>query len=410
MKARRALAAVFLALLAAACGEAATPTATPRPTSVPPPIEPIETPTPAPTASPVSVFVDLQDPARPILLGQGFSPDAALEVGVTELAPGDDPAGAPLIPLAQLRTDAQGGLAGTLEVLPAWPTGPSLSLLVRDPATGHTAVGAWLEAPPVLPTSTASAAAAAPTEEGPGGTSCAVRNERRLYAVAPVPDASEEVRADWRESPVTAFSAEVTGHSPENRIYQLAMRAPERAEAYFLSYEGEPLPLAEGGVYRFRWLDDREDEDPDGVALLVEDEEGLVFLGLNARETEGAEARIFGGDRGGLVIDRMPSACRQTVVDACGVELRAAPLRFRDPESGAELLLGPGQGGRLEGARAYDLEVFAHHYRQPASAPPCEEAEDWVVSYRVARVDAGGGEPAEEGEAPPEDAPSDGGG
>lgn len=101
------------------------------------------------------ITVDLTDPRNPRVSGTGWTEGAMLEIGVARLPAGDgvDLGGVALTGISSIQVPP--GLDGTFDAPlgfdPRWPTGPDLSLVVRDIESGQAARGPWLiSAPPTL--------------------------------------------------------------------------------------------------------------------------------------------------------------------------------------------------------------------------------------------------------------------
>jgi hypothetical protein len=148
--------------------------------------------------------------------------------------------------------------------------------------------------------------------------------------------------------------------------------------------EGPLPPLSEGSDYNFAFYP-AEGSDDVGRALRIDDEQGPLLLAVSHRETEGAGARIWGGDRAGFSIRQIPTLCRYVEMDDCGYELRAAPVEIKRGE--ASITLSPGTQGRLESDPPYDVFIVTSHARLWRGSLPCQDESDWVLSYRIQRVD-----------------------
>lgn len=242
----------------------------------------------------------------------------------------------------------------------------------------------------LLPSATAGASAAAdpvlglppPAVPEPG---CAIPRGAPSYRLVPAPEAPEALRAEWAAGGDRSLEAELLSHDPGARLYALRAIEPAPDQAFILVYDGAPLPIETGRRYRFRLHADPPAAEPAGSALRIDDEAGLVFLGVSVRETAGASARIFGGDRAGFELQQLPTRCRYVESDGCGFELRAAPLEIAHPEGGA-LRANAGEGAELSapGGR-YRVDVLTSHFRRWLSDMPCADPSDWVLAYRIAR-------------------------
>lgn len=101
---------------------------------------------------PATIQVDLSNPNTPIVSGQGFTPSTELQVGVAVVPEGADAAQVPWTPITTVTAGPDGSFVSPITFNPAWPTGSTYSLLVRDPVSGQAAVGDWLDQPPPTPT------------------------------------------------------------------------------------------------------------------------------------------------------------------------------------------------------------------------------------------------------------------
>ncbi len=171
-------------------------------------------------------------------------------------------------------------------------------------------------------------------------------------------------------------------------LFRLRAEDPPLPFELELGYGALAPPLQVGSLYDITHYDDLHLPSPAGEGLRIDDERGLVSLGINLRETEGAAERVLEGDRAGWLIQVLPSTCRYTVLDACGFERRAAAVRIRRPE-GPELILSAGQDARLEApdAPAYRIHLAVSHYRLWRGDLPCADRSDWVQSLRITRED-----------------------
>ncbi len=240
--------------------------------------------------------------------------------------------------------------------------------------------------------------AAPPTPPLPSGTAvsippvsirCEIPRTADSFTLMPAADAPEEARTAWADQTAPALTAEVREHDAEARTYTLRAVEPAADDGFVLSYAGEPLPIEPGKTYRFTVHQDPAGGPPSGSGLKVEDEAGLVFLGVAARETEGADLRVLGGDRGGLAVRQLPTTCTQTETNACGYELRAAPIEVRRGDQA--LTLSAGETGRLATDPPYLVQVLTSHYRRWLGDIPCADPTDWVLGYRIARATASDG-------------------
>jgi hypothetical protein len=202
--------------------------------------------------------------------------------------------------------------------------------------------------------------------------------------------APEAPAADWPDAAQHSVTARVVEHLEAERRYVLQPAEPADAPPLRLSYDGAPLPLSPGASYRFTAWADRPGDPPAGYGLRVDDEAGPVFLGVSLREAADADARVLGGDRAGFTVQQLPTQCGHTLVTACGVELRAAPVAVGG--TAGRVTLGSGRSAELPtlpGASPYRITVLASHHRRPVVDTACPDPTDWVLSYRIERQ-AGG--------------------
>lgn len=185
-----------------------------------------------------------------------------------------------------------------------------------------------------------------------------------------------------------SYRVRVLEQRPDAGLYRLRSEAPPLPFDLELGYDSLAPPLQVGALYEVTHYDDLHLPDPAGEGLRIDDERGLVSLGINLREGQGAEGRLMDGERAGWLIQSLPSACRHALLDACGFERRSAPLRFKRPE-GPEQVLSAGQEARLdaEGAPAYRIHLAVSHYRLWRGDLPCPDRSDWVQSLRITRED-----------------------
>jgi len=182
------------------------------------------------------------------------------------------------------------------------------------------------------------------------------------------------------------YRVQVVEHREAERVFALRPMDPPLPFGLELGYDGEPPPLATGATYSMTHYDDLHLASPAGEGLRIDDERGLLVLGVNLRESQGAATRVLGGERAGWTVETLPAACRFTLLDACGFERRAAPVRFRRPE-GAELVLQAPAEGILASAGApdYRVNLATSHLRLWRGDLPCSDPTDWVQSFRITR-------------------------
>lgn len=235
-------------------------------------------------------------------------------------------------------------------------------------------------APPPDPSTAASAvppAAPVPLE------ACPIVKSADVYALAPAPEAPEDVRVAWSGQTTVALDAEVVEHNAELGIYKLAAREPAADHPFLLLHTGGTLPIEIGKRYRFTAHNDVAGQPPAGAGLRIDDEAGPVFLGISTRETDGADRRLMGGDRAGFAIRQTETLCLPGAVDPCGYELRAAPVEVRHGDAAVTLMAGA--TGALAADPPYVVAVTASHYRRWIGSAPCPDPTDWVLAYRITR-------------------------
>lgn len=212
---------------------------------------------------------------------------------------------------------------------------------------------------------------------------CTIPKIADSYALAPAPDAPESARVDWAAQAAPALTAEVLGYDAEARQYALRAVDPAADHGFVLSHSGDRLPIETGKTYRFTVHQDLPGTPPAGHGLKIEDDAGLLFLGISLREADGAARRVLGGDRGGLAIGQPPTLCTVTETSPCGYELRAAPLEVAQGDR--VLSLNPGETGVLATDPPYEVVLQTSHYRRWLGDVPCADPTDWVLAYRIAR-------------------------
>ncbi len=259
--------------------------------------------------------------------------------------------------------------AATVEPLPSDTNTPTVTPTFTPSVT-----------PIPSPTPTPVFGAARPDQPEPG---CEIPLKAETWALAPVADAPDDAQADWAARATRSLTAEVLEHATHSRAYLLRAVDPPVEFSFYLDYAGEPMPIAIGQRYRFTAHHDVRGQPPAGSALRIEDDNGVLFLGVSVRETDGAAERLLNGDRAGFSIRRQPTRCLFAPIDACGYELRAAPLEIRRGD--ATLTLNAGEDGLLEGDPPYRVTIHASHYRLWARSAICEDPTDWILSYRIVR-------------------------
>jgi len=204
------------------------------------------------------------------------------------------------------------------------------------------------------------------------------------YRLVPDPAAPEAARAAWTGQITHSLEAEVVAHDGDLKTYALRAVAPPADHGFLLAYGGDPLPIEIGRAYRFVDHTDVPGAPPAGTGLRIDDDAGPRFLGVGVRETEGADRRVLAGDRAGFIIRQLPTRCRYVQLDACGYELRAAPVEVARGEGRA--VVDAGETATLAGDPPYRARVQRSHYRRWAGDVPCADPTDWVLAYRIERV------------------------
>lgn len=212
---------------------------------------------------------------------------------------------------------------------------------------------------------------------------CEIPRQPETWRLAPAPEAPAEAQGSWLTQANSSLVAEVLDHDAEGRRYGLRPIEPDAPYSYSLTYSGEPLPLETGRRYRLTYWRDVPGQPPAGVGLRVEDDDGLVFLGVSLRETEGADARVLDGDRAGFAIIQLPTQCLYTEVTNCGVELRGVPVEVS--REGEKVTLGPNSTSKLGGDPPLWVAVATSHFRRAVADVPCPDRTDWVLSYHIRR-------------------------
>ncbi|MFN2115189.1 MAG: hypothetical protein ACK2T6_05705, partial [Anaerolineae bacterium] len=260
------------------------------------------------------------------------------------------------------------------ELVPGSP-GAAAGADVSEPATAGAGTGSGVGAPPSSIGGTVPAGA------------CRVIRDTEEIILMPIWDAPTPVHEAWAQYALPWVVAEVTEHNTEHRFHRLkAVEGPEGVPLdydFVVSYERSPLPLEIGRTYRFTTQRDLPGAVPVGRGLRVEDDAGMVFLYVAARETEQAHERILGGDRGGLAVRQVGSPCAEMIIDECGYELRSAPAEFT--LGSATLSLMGGITGTLQSEPPYQVDLMTSHLRRWVGDLPCPDPTDWVLSYRLER-------------------------
>ncbi len=234
--------------------------------------------------------------------------------------------------------------------------------------------------PPSAPTLGAVLAGGQATRPSAG---CEIPRQPETWQLAPAPDAPAETQGAWLTQAQSSLVAEVVEHDSDGRTYVLQPLETQDPIRYHLTYSGEPLPLDPDQRYRLTYWQDVPGQPPFGVGLRIEDDDGLAFLGVSLRETEGADARVLDGDRAGFGIIQLPTQCLYTEVTACGVELRGAPVEVS--HGAGKVTLGAGATAELPSDPPFQVTVATSHFRRAVADVPCPDRTDWVLSYRIQR-------------------------
>jgi hypothetical protein len=259
----------------------------------------------------------------------------------------------------------------TLAALP--PATPSATFvpLVATPRPAATA----LPGPTLLPIPGGAEGAGVPAVPEPG---CELVVGTETWSLAPADDAPAGERAVWLSGDTPVLEAIVVEPAGLG-AYILQPLAPAAPYSFTLGYSGDPPPVVAGQSYHFQ----AHAEDELGSGLLIEDEDGVLFLGVSLREAEGADAAILGGERFGFAVHQEPTECLYTELDPCGYELRAAPaVVARGQDS---VTLDAGAQGLLPGDPPFTVTVHSSHFRRWLGDLPCPDSSDWVLSYRIER-------------------------
>jgi hypothetical protein len=287
------------------------------------------------------------------------------------------------------------GLAPTAVPTAGWMPVSPLPTETRTPVPSATPLPTETPIPIETPGPTVLPLVLGPVDIG-RSASCAVPRTPEQLALAPAPDTSPDAAA-WLLPDTVVFSAEVVGHDTEARTYRLRPSDPAGVSDAVLSYSGSPLPLDAGRTYRFTWRrGPGEAGAPTSTSLTAEDDAGVVFLGASVKAhaggTDPATAdTLLSGAAGGLGVRQMPTLCQTAEVDACGYELRAAPIEVTQGDR--RVVVDAGQTGVLDGDPPYRATVFTSHLRRWVSAVPgtgCANVADWTQSWRVERMPTGG--------------------
>jgi hypothetical protein len=235
-----------------------------------------------------------------------------------------------------------------------------------------------------LPTSTppAESARVAPAIDTAFEASCAVPRSADLVTFTLAAGMPDDLRTAWESTPQHQFTGEVVSADEAARVYRLRSTDSPAVEVD-LAYGAAALPLEVGKRYAFTLWADTPAGPPSGRALRVDDEAGLLALIVSLRETEGAGLRVLGGDRAGHAVRQLATTCREGPIDACGYQLRAAPLEVARGD--AWLTLNAGESGALAFDPPYVVQVSTSHHRFPVGDVPCTQPVDWVQSYRIQR-------------------------
>jgi hypothetical protein len=193
----------------------------------------------------------------------------------------------------------------------------------------------------------------------------------------PAAGAGAETVARWHAGGEVTVDATVLVHEEGARSMQLESTA---GEPFTLLYGGPPVPLAIDATYRFTTYAPPPSGPDLGAGLLVEDDAGLVFLGLTAEAAPGAIDALLAGARGGVELRQLPTTCAPAAQDGCGYALRAAPVEVSI--AGETATVSPGGTAALAGLR---IDLHASHIRQWAASVPCDVPAEPVLSISIAR-------------------------
>lgn len=236
--------------------------------------------------------------------------------------------------------------------------------------------------PVSTPTMTPVFGSEALTQPEPG---CELPRIAEQWTLEPAPEAPPEAIAEWGSRSESSVTAEVLVHSPEMNFYLLKMIEPPADYNVILRYTNETLPINQDGRYHFTAHHEVAGKPPAGSALRIDDDLGLLFLGVSVRETEGAERRLLAGGRADVAVRQLPTHCMYAPVDACGYELRAAPVEFTRGD--AAITIDADEADLLGREPPYLVTLYTSHYRLWVRDTPCEDRADWILSYRIARAE-----------------------
>lgn len=121
-----------------------------------------------------TVTVDTSAPRAPLIGGAGWTPGAALAIGIAQRQANLPPSQWQAIPITQVTAQEDGTFSAPVAFNDQWPVGPNYAVIVKNLTTGETAVGNdWLQVAPPTPIPTPTPQIFAPTEPpllGPSAT------------------------------------------------------------------------------------------------------------------------------------------------------------------------------------------------------------------------------------------------
>lgn len=206
------------------------------------------------------------------------------------------------------------------------------------------------------------------------------------WKLEPSVEAAAEVHAEWRSAITRTLEAVVIDHDPAQQLIVLQPTNGPWHDRFWLRYSHSAPPIEVGRRYRFTSHQDVPGQPPAGWAIRIDDEAGLLYFAASVRETPDAERRLLGGDTAGFLVRQESSTCRYAIIDPCGYELRAVPVRIERGDQA--LVLNIGQSGVLAGDPAYRATVLASHVRFWREDRRCADPTDTVLAYELVRQSA----------------------